>query len=356
MNDALPLLKKLITASGLSGHEKPVRDLIEETWKPLTDELSHSRIGSLHGLKHGTAPEPRPSILIAAHMDAIGLMVTDIADGLLRITSVGSIDVRVLPGQVVTVHGREDLPGVVAHLPSHMLPDMVQKKAIPLEHLFVDTGLPAARMNRLVRVGDLVSFAQPPVETLGETLVGHTMDNRVSVVALTSCLEELQNRPHSWDVWAVASVQEEVGLVGAFTSAYQLRPSLAIAIDVTWASGPGSPSHRTFPLAKGPTLVWGPNIHPGLHQRFKNLAEQLEIPHSLEASPRHSGTDAYALQVVAEGIPTMVIGIPLRYMHTPVEMVALKDITRAGRLMAEFVSQLSPDFMETLTWDDREKV
>jgi tetrahedral aminopeptidase len=352
MNDFLPLLKKLISTSGLSGHEMPVRDLIHEAWQPLTDELSLSRIGSLHGLKRGTAPEPRSSILIAAHMDAIGLMVTSVQEELLRITSVGGIDVRVLPGQIVTVHGREDLPGVIAHPPARMLPDDLQKKAIPLEHLFVDTGLTAARLQRLVRPGDLVSFAQPPLETLGDTLVGHTLDNRASVVALTSCLEALQHRPHAWDVWAVASVQEEVGLVGAFTSAYQLRPSLAIAVDVTWASGPGSPNHKTFPLGKGPTLVWGPNIHPVLHKRFTELADSLEIPHALEVTPRHSGTDGYALQVAAEGIPTMVIGIPLRYMHSPVEMVALKDITRAGRLMAEFIAQLGPDTMEKLAWND----
>ena len=352
MNDTISLLKKLITASGLSGHEAPVRGLIEEAWSPLIDEVSYSRIGSLHGLKRGTAPEPRPSILIAAHMDAIGLMVTEIVAGLLRVTAVGGVDVRVLPGQMVTVHGRDDLPGVISHLPAHMLPEDVRRKTIPLEYLIVDTGQPPGRVERLVRVGDLVSFAQPPMETLGETLVGHTMDNRTSVAALTSCLQLLQERPHSWDVWAVASVQEEVGLVGAFTSAYQIRPSLAIAIDVTWASGPGSPSHKTFPLGKGPTLVWGPNIHPALHQRFKDLAERLEIPHTIEVTPRHSGTDAYALQVAAEGIPTRVIGIPLRYMHTPVEMVALKDITRSGRLMAEFISQLSPDFMHDLTWDD----
>lgn len=348
MNDFLPLLKKLISASGLSGHEMPVRALIKEAWKPLTDELSHSRVGSLHGLKRGTAPEPRPSILIAAHMDAIGLMVTRIQDDLLYITSVGGIDVRVLPGQLVAVHGREDLPGVIAHLPARMLPDDLHKKAIPLEHLFVDTGLPPTRLKRLVRTGDLISFAQPPMETLGDTLVGHTLDNRASAVALTSCLKVLQNRTHSWDVWAIASVQEEVGGVGAFTSAYQLRPNLAIAVDVTWASGPGSPGHKTFPLGKGPTLFWGPNIHPELHQRFKELAESLEIPHSVEVTPRHSGTDAYALQVAAEGIPTMVIGIPLRYMHTPVEMVALKDITRVGRLMAEFIVQLEPDFSVTV--------
>jgi len=212
-------------------------------------------------------------------------------------------------------------------------------------------GLPAAQLRRLVRPGDLISFAQPPLETRDETLAGHSLDNRASVAALTGCLDELRHRPHSWDVWAVASTQEEENLGGASTSGFQLRPTLAIAVDVTFAAGPGTPSHKSYPLGKGPTLGWGPNVHPGLYKAFEELAKKLEIPYSIEVMPRHSGTDAVALQEVAEGIPCMVIGIPLRYMHTPVEMVAMKDIARTGRLLAEFIAGLDENFMEKLTWD-----
>jgi endoglucanase len=253
---------------------------------------------------------------------------------------------------LVTVHGREDLPGLIAPTAGRLLPPHLSEGVVPLEYLLVDTGRLPEEVQQLVRVGDLVSFAQPPLETAGETLVGHTLDNRASVAVVTICLEELSKRPHSWDVWAVASVQEEVTLGGAFTSGFALRPTLAVAIDVTFASGPGSPSHKTFPLGKGPTLIWGPNIHPALFKDFKDLAERLEIPYSLEPAPRHTGTDGFALQVVAEGIPNMVVGIPLRYMHTPVEMVAIKDITRAGRLLAEFIAQLDEHFMDQLTWED----
>jgi putative aminopeptidase FrvX len=185
----------------------------------------------------------------------------------------------------------------------------------------------------------------------GETIAGHSLDNRGSLAALTVCLQELKSRQHAWDVWAVATVQEEEGLVGAYTSTYQLRPSLAIVVDVTWAKGPGSDDWNAFPLGKGPTLMWGPNIHPKLHKIFKELAEKLEIPCAVEITGRHSGTDAFATQVVAEGIPTIAIGIPIRYMHTPVEMVALKDIRRTGRLVAEFISNLSDDFLSTITMD-----
>lgn len=354
MTELLPFLKDLISAPGLSGYETAVRTHIEAAWKPLTDELQVSRLGSLHGLRRGTAEAAgkRPSILYAAHMDAIGLMVTRIVDGFLRVTEVGGLDPRVLPGQPVTVHGREDLPGLIVQPPAHLLPDELKNKPTPLEHLWVDSGLLPDETARLVRVGDLVSFAQPPIEFNGESLAGHTLDNRASVAALTVALQELQGRQLAWDVWMAATSQEEETFGGAYTSAFAVRPDLAVAIDVTFASSPGSPAHNTFPLGKGITLGWGPNIHSGVYRAFKILADRLEIPWKIDPIPANAGTDAYAIQMSAEGIPTMLIGIPLRYMHTPVEMVSLKDIRRAGRLLAEFAAELDAGFMERLAWDE----
>ncbi len=352
MTDIAQFLKEIISAPGISGYESPLHPLIEKAWRPVTDKIAFSKLGSLHGLQQGIGPEPRKSILVAAHMDAIGLMVNAIVDGFLRVTHVGGIDVRILPGQMVTVHGRRDLPGMLVATPARLLPASVQGGTVPLEYFLVDVGLLPEEVAEQVRVGDAVSFAQPPVETAGETLVGHTLDNRASVAALTHCLELLRARPHQWDVWAVATVQEEVTLGGGLTSAFQLQPSLAIVIDVTFGTSPNVPGHKSFPLGKGPTLEWGPDTHPSLYKSLKVLAEQLDIPFSLEPVPGHSSTDAYMMQVAGAGIPIEVIGIPLRYMHTPVEMIALKDILRTGRLIAEFIAQLGEDFMEKLTWDD----
>jgi tetrahedral aminopeptidase len=352
MIELLPFLTELISAPGISGYETGVRPIIEKAWEPLTDQLNVSRLGSLHGLQKGVGNEPRPSIMVATHMDAIGLMVNAIIDGFLRVVAIGGIDVRVLPGQMVTVHGRQDLPGMIVPTPARFLPTRVQGGIIPLEYLLVDVGLLPDDVSRLVRVGDPISFDLAPLETGGETLVGHTLDNRASVVALTNILEILHSRPHIWDVWAVATVQEEITYGGGLTSAFQLRPSLCIAIDVTFGSEPSSPSHLTFPLGKGPTLMWGPVVHPFLYKTFKELSERHEIPISVEPAPRYSSTDSDAMQIVAEGIPNVVIGIPLRYMHTPVEMIALKDISRAGRLVAEFIAQLDEKFMQRLIWDE----
>ena len=358
MPEFTPFLKSLLTAPGLTGHEMPVAALIEAEWRPLVDEISRSRIGSLQALKKGTPSETRrPSIMIATHMDAIGLMVTQIVDGLLRITKVGGVDARVLPGTPVMVYGTaagqtEEFYGIVVQPPSRMLPASLADVPVDMNYLFVDIGLSHRQVLQKIQVGDLISFATEPVELAGDVISGHSLDNRASVAALTIALQQLQGTKHAWDVWAVATAQEEETLGGAYTSAFGLRPDLAVAVDVTFAKGPGANDWQTFPLGKGPTLALGPNIHPFLYKKLKDLADRLEIPYATEVLPRHSGTDGFALQVSAEGIPTAVIGIPLRYMHTPVEVVAYKDIQRAGRLLAEFIAALELDFIEKITWDE----
>ena len=353
MNDELlPFLKKMLTAPGLSGFEGPIRAIIQEAWEPLTDELSVSKIGSLHGLKKGSADGLRPRVLISTHMDAIGMMVTEIDDGLMHITEIGGIDHRILPGQPVVVHGREELPGVVVQPPAHLLPDSVGDGPVEMKYLLVDVGLRPAEAAEKVRIGDLVSYAQPPMELSGDAISGHTLDNRVSVAAATLCLEMLQSRKHDWDVWAVASVQEEETLGGALTSPFDIRPDMAIIVDVCFAKGPGASDWRNLPFGGGVGLGWGPNIHPALNKAFEKKAKELEIPTSRDLMPKMSGTDAMAVQIVAEGIPCMVLGIPLRYMHTPVETVSMKDIRRVGRLMAEFIADLTPDSMEKINWEE----
>ena len=354
MTDILPFLKSLISEPGLSAYEGPVARLIEQKWKPLVDNISTSRLGSLHAFKRGTGKGVHPSIMIATHMDAIGLMVTQIQDGFLHITEIGGVDSRILPGTPVIVHGRQDLPGVVVMPPNGTLPEEEHDEAIGLRHLLVDTGLLAAKVKSLVNVGDLVSFNTPAVELTDDLLNGHSLDNRASVAALTICLEELRSKMHVWDVWAVATAQEEETLGGAATSAYDLHPDLAVVMDVTFAKGPGASGWESFPMGSGPTLGWGANLHPYLYEVFKELAEKLEIPIAMEIMPTHSGTDAYAIQVASAGIPTMLIGIPLRYMHTAVEMIAIKDVQRAGRLLAEFISGLEVDFVSRISWEKKD--
>ena len=345
MPEIKTLLKQLMSLPGLSAYEGPAREVIAEAWKPLVDELTVSRVGSLHGLQRGVGPEPRPRIMLAAHMDAIGMMVTNItAGGFLRMFRIGGVDPRILPGTPVMVHtATRDLPGVVVQPADSLLPPKLHGKPIRMEHLFVDTGLEEEEVRKLVRVGDLISYATEPVELSGDTLAGHSLDDRASVAAVTACLEELRHINHAWDVYAVATVQEEETLLGGFTSPFEIQPQMAVAIDVTFAKGPGASDYRSAALGKGFTLDWGPNTHPAIHASFKALADRLDLPYVIQAYPSGSGTDAMGMQIVAEGIPTMVVSIPLRYMHTPVEEISLKDVARTGHLLAQYIAQLQAD-------------
>jgi putative aminopeptidase FrvX len=189
------------------------------------------------------------------------------------------------------------------------------------------------------------------IELEGGLVSGKALDNRASVVAAVVCLEELTRARHLWDVYAVATAQEEVGLKGAITSTYGLQPDLGIAVDVTFARQPGTPDERTFELGKGPTIGYGPNFHPKLHEAVVETAKALEMSYHLQATTYAPGTDARAIQISREGVPCALISIPERNMHTPVETVSAKDVERAGRLIAAFITRLDEDFMDSLTWD-----
>jgi putative aminopeptidase FrvX len=349
--DTQTLLTRLSEAVGLSGYERPVRSLIREAFGRCADEVRIDKMGNLIAHKIGLGSEPRQRVMLAAHMDEIGLMVTGIDGAFLRIARVGGVDDRVLLAQPVTVHGSKngehDLPGVVASVPPHLVDRQDRDKVVPIEKLFVDVGLPPDEVEQRVRVGDLISFRQDAVALKGDLVSGKAMDDRAAVASVALCLELLSGMYHKWDVYAVATVQEEVGLFGALTSAFDVNPDIAIAIDVTFADQPGISDDRTFPVGKGPTIGIGPNFHPLLLEALEATAKNQEIPYHIEPAPGSSGTDAWAIQISREGVPTALLSIPARYMHSPIETVAIRDVERTGRLMAHFIAGLGPEFMTT---------
>ena len=355
--EIVPLLKKLCETAGLSGFEHEIRDQVAAAWSPLVDQVRTDTLGNLIALKKGSDPEPRRKLMLASHMDEIGLMVTRVRGSFLSITRVGGVDQRLLLGQPVLVHGREALPGVIGSRPPHLLKQAERKKLVPWNDLVVDVGLPAERVAKLVRVGDLVSFRQELRELgSGGRAAGKALDNRASVVAIAVCLELLQSRLHRWDVVAVATVQEEETLAGAITSTYGVEPDVGIAVDVTFATGSGVSDADAFPLGKGPAIAYGPNNHPGVHAGLTEAAKAIEMAFHIEPMSRGGGTDAWGMEVSRSGVPTGVVSIPLRNMHMPVEVAAVKDIERVGRLLAEFAARLDETFVtEKLAWDRGEE-
>lgn len=363
--DSFALLEALSIASGVSGHEEPIAESLRARFEPLSDEIRVDALGSLIATKRGCgfgsgaasgarANDPTPSIMLACHMDEIGLMVTRIEEGgFLRFTTVGGWDPRIMLAQPVIVQGsRADapLPGIVGSRPPHVLGPEQRGKPVPIDELFVDVGLPEEAVRAAVRVGDVISTRRAPIRLAGGRVAGKAFDNRASVAAMILAMEELNRREHRWDVHAVATVQEEIGLKGAMAASWGIQPTIGIAVDVSFAKQNGA-GDVEIELGGGPLIGLGPNIHPAIHRGLVEAAGRLEMKQAIEPLPGASGTDAWSMQVARSGLPTGLVSIPLRYMHSTVETLALADLERTGRLLAEFIAGLDANFAEGLVED-----
>ena len=354
--DTAVLVRELTEARGPSGYEAEVREVVRRRFGENAHEVRVDSLGNLIALRRGeSAPGPggaRPSVMLAGHMDEIALMVTQVEEGFLRVTQIGGFDPRVLFGQEVVVHGRRELAGIVVSVPPHFTDAAEREKPVPLEKLFVDVGLPPAETEAAVRVGDIVTLRARWTVLSGGYAACKSMDDRAAVAAIALCMEELARRRHEWDVFAVATVQEEVMGVGAATGAFGIQPTMAVAIDVTFAAQPGLSAAESVKMDCGPTIALGPNFHPLVFDRLMAAAKALELPCQVEPIPGTSGTDAWGIQVSRSGIPCGLLGIPVKSMHTPVETVCLRDIERTGKLLAEFISRLETGFADTLVTPD----
>ncbi len=346
-------LKRMVEAHAPSGHEAPLRELLREDWETLVNDFAEDGLGSLIGIKRAASEGEAPKrIMLAAHMDEIGMMVRDIVDGFIFVHRINGVDNRVMLAQPVLVHGKDPLPGVIAAAPPHLLSAEDRRKYPSFDELIVDVGLPAKEVEQLVQLGDLITPDAAMIELQGGHLAAKSMDDRACIAAMTACLNHLQSMTHDWDVYATATVQEETGLRGAKTAAYQIQPDIAIALDVTFASQPGADGDETSELGGGPVLSMGPNFHEKLREKIKATAKNHEMTLQEDVITSNSGTDAWAIQISRDGVPTALLSIPIRNMHSPVETVNQKDIERTGRLLAHFINELEADFLSVIDWDD----
>lgn len=336
------LLRQLSELPGPSGQEEAVATGIAQLMTPYCDEVKLDSFSNVIGITKGQAATKRPRIMFAAHSDEIGLIVTKVdKGGFLRFTSVGGIDARAIVAQQVTVLTDPPLPGFIGVKPPHILTAQDRTTVIPVDDMFIDVGLPEDEVKKRVRAGTMVVLQRQFTELLGDRVAGKALDNRAGVTAMIEGMRILKGLKHVADVYPVATVQEEVGYRGAIVSAYGIVPDLAIAIDVGFGPAPGIPEGRSIGMGKGPAIAIGANVHPRLHNILVDAARQHGIPHQIEPMPGRSGTDGWALQVVRSGIPTAVVSIPLRSMHTSVEVVDMEDVRNTGRLLAHAAAALT---------------
>jgi tetrahedral aminopeptidase len=338
----IELLKKLCEASSISGREENIRALLTAEFRRITDEVSVDAMGNLIAQKRGHGG---PSVLVAAHMDEIGFFVRYIDDnGFIRLQPVGGFDARVLVAQRVHVHGfnGKRLLGVLmpATKPVHMFLAEDVNKAVRIDNLFVDLGLPVEDVKKNVELGDMVTLERT-MEVIGDKVVGKSLDNRVGIFVMLEALK--MARDHKCDVIAVATVQEEVGMRGAKTAAYILKPDIAIALDGTLANdfpGPEASEYITR-LGVGCAIkIMDESLICNLKlvRHFRDIAQTHEIPHQIEVLPSGK-TDAGGMERTRVGVPSFTLSVPMRYAHTVNEMCDQRDITAAITLLAKFLEE-----------------
>jgi putative aminopeptidase FrvX len=342
-------LRSLLTAAGPSGYERAPAAAFAALGKEFTDDVVIDVMGSVAARVRGTQPGS-PFLAIVGHIDEIGLIVTHIDDdGFISFTGVGGWDPMILVGQRVEVLTREGtVLGVVGKKPIHLLRDEERKKAPEIRDLHLDIGAPDGDAAKAAaRIGDVAVIAGDPVEVLGDRVISRSMDNRLgSYIALEAARLVAEDGGAPGDVAALGVVQEEITFAGARTSAFALEPDVAIAVDVTHATdAPGIDVKQEgkHEFGQGAVIGRGSTLHPMVFELLHDAAERESIPFTVSASARGTGTDADAIHLSRAGVPTGLVSIGLRYMHSPVEMVQLSDIDACARLIAAFAKSLSPE-------------
>lgn len=340
------LLKELVETHGLTGYESEAAKVVEKYFRPYSDEIKLDKMGSLSAIKKGKSQNPN-RIMLAAHMDEIGLMVKKIDEkGFIQFTNVGGVDQRTLLTQEVIIHGKEDLFGVIGSKPPHILEASERKKSVKMEDMLIDVGLSKEEAEKYISLGDPITIRRKMLNLQNDMVAGKALDDRAGVAVMYECLRELSKMKHDCDVYAVATVQEEVGYRGAVPAAFDISPDIGIAIDVGFGSTPELPKDETSDLGKGPSIGFGANIHPKVYDRLIQVAKEYNIPLQQDIYPGATGTDAWGMQITRGGIATGLLSIPLRYMHTSVETVQISDIKNAGKLLAYFIVSLNGEDLE----------
>jgi len=343
-----PVLRTLLTAPGPSGYETTAAAAFRQAAADFTDDVRSDVMGSSTAHVPGTGPGR--TLAVVGHIDEIGLIITHIEDtGFLRFIGVGGWDPQVLIGQRVELATKSGIvPGVVGKKPIHLIKAEERTKAPELKDLHIDIGAADGDGAReLVRIGDVAVITGEPVELPNGRAVSRSMDNRLGCfVAYEVARLVAADGGAPGEVVAVAAVQEETGLSGALTTAHSLRPDIAIAVDVTFATDTPGISEQELGkhhLGSGPVIQRGTTLHPVVSELLIETAEAEGIPYTVSASSRGTGTDADSIHTSRGGIATGLVSIPLRYMHSPVEMVQLDDVENTAKLIAAFARRLPPD-------------
>ena len=335
-------LEQLCFIPAPSGFETPAAQAALELLHPLVDEAWIDKMGNVVGVRR-CGKEGARKLLLDAHLDEIGFIVTGHQDGFLRFAPLGGVDPRMLPDRELTILSDPPAYGVVACLPPHIQSREDMDQAIPIKDLFLDVGLTQEEAQRRIPVGTPAVY-RTGCRNLGDKLLsGKALDDRACFAVLLDTAEQLKDAELDVDLYLLGSTQEETHSTGAITAAYGLAPDFCVAVDVTHGDSPDASKEKTFPLGKGPVIGLGPNCTKWMSKRMEQKAQELELSVQYEVMAGSSGTNGWPMQIIREGIATAVLSVPLRYMHTPIETVHGDDLINTAKLLAAFVRGLGEE-------------
>ena len=341
--NALAFFKKTLETPSPSGYESPLQQVVREYVAPFADQVAGDVHGNVMAVRN---PGAERRVMLAGHCDQIGLIVQYIdTDGYLFIQAIGGWDPQMLVGQRTTVWtDNGPVFGVIGRKPIHLLTEEERKQVPKMKDLWLDIGAAnKEEAEKLVRVGDPITVELAHREMRNERIASPAMDDKCGLWVVMEALRRIDAEKLRWAVYAVSTVQEEVGLRGAKTSAFGIDPHVGIAVDVTHATDCPTVEKKEegdIALGKGPVIERGPNMNPKVVRRLIEIAKAHEIPLQISASGKATGTDANSIQINRAGVATGLVSIPSRYMHSPVEVIALPDMDRAADLLARFCEGL----------------
>ena len=333
------LTRSLSGLPGPSGFEEPVWRWIGDYLRPVADEVKTDALGNMIALKRCGKPGAK-TVLLDAHMDEIGFVVTGIQDGFLRFGMLGGVDQRMLPAREVLVLSDPPLFGVIDVLPPHVLTAEEKNHAFEADKLCIDVGLSQQQAEQQVPLGTPVVYANSFIQLGENQLCGKALDDRACAAIIIKAFERLCAQELNADVYCLVSTQEEVGHRGATVAAWNIQPDVALVVDVTHGKTPDGQDAPCV-CGKGAAIGIGPNMNAALTKELFALAKARGITHQTEVVPGgNSGTNAHAIQVARTGVVTALISLPLKYMHTPVEVVCREDMDAIVELLAAYVESM----------------
>lgn len=333
--DTKELIFELCSAMGVSGRETPALNVAEKYLSKYTDNISYNN-GSLIAECGNT--NAQKTILLDAHIDRIGFMVTEInKEGFVKAAPCGGIDIRTLADTVLCLQNNPEITGVVCCMPPH-LSDGKEDKAVSSDKLWVDFGLTYEEISSVISFGDMLTFAAKPEMLLNNRIISPCLDNRCGVASLIKCAELIHNKKTDYKVVILLSAQEETYGTGAKTGAFSVDADESIVVDVSFASQPDITGfYSSVELDKGPMVCISSILSKEMSSFLKKLAVNSGIPYQLEPIAGRTGTNADHITVSGRGVKTAVVSIPQKYMHTPNEVISVADVDNTAKLIAEYI-------------------